>query len=253
MGSEYYENDRVLAEYLLFHYGWREEILPYGFGPESALDFPWRCAEVLLSLLPEDRSSRALDLGCAVGRSSFELARKCREVVAIDASSTFIDAARYLRDAGEYFFRRTDEGELTTPLLARVPDGIYREHVQFEVGDACALREDLGEFDCALLANLLCRLPDPGACLDRMKTLIRPGGVMMITTPGTWSETFTPRDKWLGGLEREGRAVHTEDGLKERLGDAFDLIREGDMAFLIREHARKFQWSVARMTLWRRK
>lgn len=253
MNPDYYESDRILSEYLLFHYGWHEEILPYGFGPVGALDFPWRCAEVLLSVLPDTNDSRALDLGCAVGRSAFELARKCNEVVAIDSSRTFIDAANYLRESGEYFFRRVDEGDLTTPLLAKVPDGIYREHVDFRVGDACHLPDDLGTFDCALLANLLCRLPDPAACLEQMKRLIVPGGYLMITTPGTWSEDFTPKENWLGGHDRDGCPVTTEEGLHHHLNADFELIRSGDMAFLIREHIRKFQWSVARMTLWQRR
>jgi len=248
-----YESDKMLSEYLLFHYGWHEEILPYGFGPAGALDFPWRCAEVLLSVLPDSNDSRALDLGCAVGRSSFELARKCREVIAIDHSRAFIDAAQYLRDHGEYFFRRNDEGACRTPMMARVPNGIYRQHVDFRVGDACHLPDDLGKFDCALLANLLCRLPDPRVCLSRLPDLIRSGGHVMITTPGTWSTEFTPMENWLGGYEREGQPVNTEEGIREILGSDFDLVRSGDMAFLIREHVRKFQWSVARMTLWQKK
>lgn len=36
---------------------------------------------------------RALDVGCAVGRSSFEMARACHEVVGVDFSQKFVDAA----------------------------------------------------------------------------------------------------------------------------------------------------------------
>ena len=35
--------------------------------------------------------------------------------------------------------------------------------------------------------------------------------------------------------------------------EAFDLIAVKDLPFLIREHARKFQWSVAEATIWRRR
>ena len=37
-----YESERLLGEYLLFHYGRPEEILPYPFGPSAALDFAVR-------------------------------------------------------------------------------------------------------------------------------------------------------------------------------------------------------------------
>ena len=38
-----YETDKLLAEYLLFHYGTAEEILPYRDGPREALHYPVRC------------------------------------------------------------------------------------------------------------------------------------------------------------------------------------------------------------------
>jgi len=37
-----YETPRLLDEYLLFHYGSAEEILPHAAGPHEALDFPVR-------------------------------------------------------------------------------------------------------------------------------------------------------------------------------------------------------------------
>src|SRR5438105_11867306 len=96
----YYETERVLSEYLLLHYGAHRQIMPFDFGPVAALDFPMRCvSECLLpSRLPP--AARALDLGCAVGRSTFELARNCVQVVGIDSSPIFIDAACHLQKHG---------------------------------------------------------------------------------------------------------------------------------------------------------
>lgn len=45
-------------------------------------------------------------------------------------------------------------------------------------------------------------------------------------------------------LTRAPRATQTELG--------FTLVEESDMAFLIREHARKFQWGCSHATVWRR-
>ena len=38
-----YESDKLLHEYLLFHYGRAEEVLPWPGGPYAALDYPVRC------------------------------------------------------------------------------------------------------------------------------------------------------------------------------------------------------------------
>ena len=64
-----YESDKLLAEYLLFHYGTEEETLPYAFGPHSALHYATRCVGECLDVSRLRSASRALELGCAVGLS----------------------------------------------------------------------------------------------------------------------------------------------------------------------------------------
>ncbi len=257
-----YETDRLLCEYLLFHYGEPEEVLPWGAGPHAALGFARRVVSETFEEeeRPQQRQQpqqsqqplRALDLGCAVGRSSFELARRCTEVIGIDFSRRFIDAAQMLREAGALGYDRADEGALVTPLTARVPPEIDRMRVRFQTGDAMALPEGLGRFDRVLAANLLCRLPEPRRALESLAGLVNPGGQLVITTPATWMDAFTPRDHWLGGFEREGVRVTTLASLRAALEPAFTLRRTLDLPFLIREHARKFQWSVAQASVWRR-
>ena len=114
MAANPYESAKLLAEYLLFHYGKPEEVLPYPFGPLAALDFAVRIVTetVDFAALPEE--ARALDLGCAVGRSSFELARGCREVLGIDYSESFVRAASALATGGRTRYEPKDEGQLKT-------------------------------------------------------------------------------------------------------------------------------------------
>jgi putative 4-mercaptohistidine N1-methyltranferase len=251
--TPYYETDRAIGEYLLFHYGTREETLPFGFGPAEALQFPVRCVTECLDAGRLPANSRALDLGCAVGRSTFELARHCHEVVGLDFSRRFIAAADHLRQHGSLEFSYADEGEWMSGATARVSPGIDRARVTFEQGDAMDLRAGLGTFDVVLMANLIDRLRDPRRCLERSAALLRPGGQLILTSPYTWLTEYTPRENWLGGLEREGRRVKTADTLREILAADFELAGCRDLPFLIREHARKFQWSVAEATMWTRR
>jgi putative 4-mercaptohistidine N1-methyltranferase len=246
-----YETEKLLSEYLLFHYGTASEIAPPK-GAEYALDYPARCVSECLdvSILPED--ARALDLGCAVGRSTFELARHCESVIGIDFSQRFIEAAEKIRTEEGHPYKRTDEGALTTPLLARHPDVVDPDRVRFEVGDAMNLRADLGDFDVVLAANLLDRLSDPSLFLKRLPSLVKPGGQLILTSPYTWLEEFTPREQWIGGFEYEGMRVPTLVGLRQKLEKDFVLVDIKDLPFVIREHSRKFQFSVAQASLWRR-
>ena len=100
MSENPYESDKLLSEYLLFHYGAPEQVLPHSFGPADALEFPVRCARDCVDAARLPERARALDLGCAVGRSAFELARHCSEVVGIDYSNRFIEVANRLREQG---------------------------------------------------------------------------------------------------------------------------------------------------------
>ncbi len=248
-----YETDRLLAEYLLFHYGTAEEILPYDFGPRNAFAYPVRCVSECLDLTRVPANARALDLGCAVGRATFELGRHCASTIGIDSSRIFIEAATVLQRTGEFHYQRIDEGQLCTPLIARVPAEIKRERVIFKTGDATDLPRDLPAFDVVLMANLIDRLHDPAQCLSRLPSLVKSSGQLIITSPYTWLEEFTPQANWLGGCIREGRALTTLEGLQDRLGESFALVLTKDLPFLIREHARKFQWSVAQATVWIRR
>lgn len=253
MSPNYYESDRGVSEYLLFHYGTAEETLPYPNGPREALFYPVRGVVNCLDTATLPANARALDLGCAVGRSSFELARHCPEVIGIDYSQRFVDVATRLRDQGSINFVFVEEGDITRSAVAVVPTTIDRRRVRFEQGDAQALRAELGSFDVVFAANLIDRLREPLAFLHQLPDLVKPGGQLILTSPYTWLEEYTPRENWLGGHTRNGDPCGTLDGLKENLVQNFALTRTLDLPFLIREHARKFQWSVAQASVWCRK
>lgn len=246
MPDNIYESDRLVREYLLFHYGEPDELLPWKFGPRDALGFARRCVRELIDPSRLPAVARALDIGCAVGGASFELARYCRDVTGIDYSAAFIDAAEKIRTDGALDYRYTVEGERTARAVARAPQCVDGSRIKFAVGDAMALPSDLEQFDVVLAANLLCRLPDPRAFMARLPSLVKKGGQLLLTTPFTWLEEFTPRENWIGG--RDGAA--SADELASFLRPHFKLDLSVELPFLIREHARKFQWSVALGARW---
>ncbi|MEI7910197.1 MAG: methyltransferase domain-containing protein [Verrucomicrobiota bacterium] len=243
--SSIYESEKLLAEYLLFHYGAADEILPPGrnwpAGMAAALDFPSRT----VAHFAARRVARGLDLGCAVGRSSFEMARTCDEVVGIDFSHAFIRAAEALRAGESLDYHRLEEGAQRSELTARLCADTCRSGVRFCQGDAMHLPADLGNFDRVHAANLLCRLTEPQLLLKRLPSLVRAGGQLVLATPCTWLEEFTPPAHW--------PQAGTLAWLKDSLESTFVLEREVEESFLIRETARKFQWSSALVTVWTRK
>lgn len=244
MSANPYKTRKLVSEYLFFHYA--DDIsggLPV---PEAALHFPVRLVRDLLD--PSRPAARALDLGCAVGRSTFELARTIPAVCGIDFSEAFISAARDMKAGRPIACEILLEGERTFSYVPQLPAGVDPARATFEVGDATALRSDLGAFDVVLAANLLCRLPEPKKFLSLLPSLVAPGGQLLLATPFSWLPEFTPRAHWVGGIDEP-----SWDVLRRELEPDFDLQFETDLPFLIREHSRKFQYGISFGTRWIRR
>jgi putative 4-mercaptohistidine N1-methyltranferase len=243
----YYESDRQLSEYAEFHYG--DEC--YGVP-----NFPKALADIAIAAMGSRPAAHALDLGCATGRSSFELARHFERVTGVDFSARFINAGVQLRDAGELRYTRVEEGELVsyqTRTLSGLGLADVADRVEFFQGDACNLKSVHTGYDLILAANLIDRLYEPRAFLDHVHERLNIGGVLMLTSPYTWLEDHTARENWLGGFKKDGENWTTLDALREILAPHFRLMGEPrDVPFVIRETRRKHQHTLAEATLWER-
>eukprot|EP01136_Pigoraptor_vietnamica_P042307 Opistho-1_new@16307 len=254
-----YETDRMVAEYLVLHYGEADVVCPYPFAPKDATEFPRGGVECIERAKAAGIvGGRALDLGCAVGRTSFELARHFEDVVGLDLSHAFISTANALKDKGEMDFEMADEGVLTIPSKAVVPADINRTRVTFIEGDACNIPSSIGKFDIIFAGNLICRVPDPKRFLEALSRFLNPGGLFVITSPYTIMEQFTPKALWFGGYvqrnaDGSSTPVRGRDGIRATLAKEFEFVGERDMPFFIRETSRKNQWTVAHCMVWQRK
>lgn len=70
----------------------------------------------------------------------------------------------------------------------------------------------------------------------------------------SWCFLTSEQAKWLGGYkDKEGKPVNTLDSLKRILGPDFTLMDDRGLPMFIRETARKNQWTVPQLSVWRRK
>ena len=238
-----YETPAELSTYLHFHYPAVADTFPAQFGLDAFTSFNARVLRRFLRA-PADPAARALDLGCAVGGASFELSRCFGEVIGVDLSHAFIEAARRIGATGEHPVSMTTVGGHAEHGMARLPAGARPERVTFIEGDACTEPDGAEPFACVVALNLLCRLPEPRALLRRLPALVQPGGQLILSTPLSWNETFTPRAEW---LDEEPLAR-----LQAELAPHFVLEETDDLPFLLRETERKFHWSVPQCSSWRR-
>lgn len=244
-----YESIKMLNQYLSLHFG-ESDVIPHTNRPDFALDFPRRCAKLLQTSYEKYSSNRdpkistVLDMGCAVGGSTFHLASLgFQKVLGIDYSKTFVDGAKNMRDKGKLTLSEepTDDSIQTHVVVGLTKEeNAARMKTEFQVGDACNLPENLGSFDAILGANLLCRLPDPYAFLKRLPNLVKPGGIVLFISPFSWLSSFTPRSNWIGPVGNSEKELISE---MKSLG--FELQEESNMPLLIKEHRRKYQYIVS--------
>lgn len=246
-----YETDAMVSQYAEFHYG------------PSALNvpnFPKAMADLAIDfhrLHGNGHKARALDLGCATGRATFELAKAFEHVIGVDFSALFIQVGARLQQTGTVRYTLPDEGELVTyheHTLAELDLADTANKVEFWQGDACNLKELFTGFDLVLAANLIDRLYAPRRFLESVASRLNPGGLLVLSSPYTWLEEYTKRSEWIGGFKKDGESYTTLDGLKDILGERFELVDVPQaVPFVIRETRRKHQYTESEVTVWKLK
>ena len=98
-------------------------------------------------------------------------------------------------------------------------------------------------------SNLLCRLPSPRSFLKSVPNFLKPNGVLVLVSPYSWLEEYTPLGEWIGA---DGSSSNSFDILKSIMENEchMKLVHQENVPFLIREHERKFQYGVSDATIW---
>jgi 5-histidylcysteine sulfoxide synthase/putative 4-mercaptohistidine N1-methyltranferase len=246
--SSNYETDIMLSQYAEFHYG--DEYF-------NVVNFPKKLAELAVEMMAGQPMKKALDLGCSVGRASFELARHFDQVTGIDFSARLINLGTQMAEQGVVRYTITDEGELVHYKERRLEQlGLEdtASKVEFLQGDACNLKPMFAGYDLILAANLIDRLYKPAQFLATVHERLNQQGLLVLASPYTWLDEHTEKEHWLGGFKKDGESFTTLDGLKAILEPHFELIRgPEDIPFVIRETSRKFQHTLSEVTVWKRK
>jgi 5-histidylcysteine sulfoxide synthase/putative 4-mercaptohistidine N1-methyltranferase len=245
--GSHYETDKLLSEYAEFHYG--DEY----FG---VANFSKALVETAIENIGDIPRRKALDLGCASGRATFELAQHFDFVTGVDFSARFIGQGVHLSNGETLRYALADEGELVQYKSRSLADlGLQhtKNKVEFFQGDACNLKPQFAGYDFILAANLIDRLYSPAKFLSAVHERLNIGGILMLTSPYTWLTEHTPREEWIGGFKKDGESFTTLDGLKSVLGQHFELQQAPlEVPFVIRETKRKFQHTLSEVTFWKR-
>ena len=246
LNDNVYETDEAIAQYCEFHYG--EE----NFGVKN---FCVNAVELLKPYISNIENKKALDLGCSVGRSTYELANHFDDVVGIDFSANFINVGVKLKKYETLSFNVKKEGDIFEEKSISLKDfnlDEIKEKVSFMQGDACNLKDIYNGYDLIFCSNLIDRLYYPQKFLDDVPNRVNDNGLLVLLSPYTWLEEYTPKENWLGGYIKDNKEISTLDTLKDKL-DGFELLDTIDVPFVIKETNRKYQHTISQMSIWKKK
>lgn len=140
-----------------------------------------------------------LDLGCSVGRATFDAAARLgRPALGVDASVPMLRLARGIAATGRVRYARRRSGLLyeARDFAADLPAGAQ---VDFWAADALRPPFAPGTFAAVLALNVLDCVESPLALLRAARELLRPGGALLLVSPFDWSSAATEPGSWIGG------------------------------------------------------
>lgn len=214
----------------LSSYGW-DHYAEFDPSENPGISKPGMVSRVLqrgMDLLGDLSPNLILDIGCSVGRTSFDLASRYRcPTLGIDMNFSMLRmAAETLRHHVVRYPRR------------RI--GLVYDHREFPVSfeqhdqgdfwacDAIALPFRDHQFDLAVSLNTMDCVQSPMDFLRSLSTSLTDGGKVVLACPYDWTSSVTPIEGWLGGHSQRGPDQGAAEPVLRRLLDPqFEHAIEG--------------------------
>lgn len=198
-GTDFNTARHQLSTYAWDHYG---EFAPAEVRAAEAGCAPGNVLAILgagLGLLPAAVRAPVLDIGCAAGRTTFELAARGGGLaLGIDVGIRLLRAAQRLLRTGSITFPLKSGG--LTYQRHEFPVSLpHPERVDFWACDALAPPFADATFQFASALNVFDVINSPRGLLVAMQNVLAPGGHAVLSSPYDWSLPV-PVAQWSGGL-----------------------------------------------------
>jgi SAM-dependent methyltransferase len=209
------------------------------------------------------RRGPALDVGCAVGRLAFELAKTHDRVIGVDTSIAFIREARQILAGKRLDFDLVIEGRLTESRSCSF-EGWDFAGVEFIVADALALPFRSRGFATVAALNILEKVPDPLQHLKEVNRMLAPeAATFLFSDPFSWDPAVSPPHTWLcgngdgnGNQHYSPRGIDTLRRMFKGEFDVFapplDIVADGEVAWKIRKTTHLWEHITSQFLVGRR-
>lgn len=246
INDDRYETDADVVPYMESHYGPEE--------PAQG-NYAEKLAQFCLDWMSQRKRHRAVEVGCRVGRTTFELSAGFDSVLGLDPTARNLRIGVEMVDKGYTQWEIPREGQLKHFRQAHLKDlGLdhLRQKVEFMQADLANMKRLYTGYDLILINGLLERSYHPARFLESVHERLNQGGLLIIATSEDWDEAHTKVENWLGGFkDATGENVTTMDTLQRLLNPRFDLLESGvTLAHELRHHDRRFETLLMHLSVW---
>lgn len=221
LNKNFYESDESISSYCDLYYGKDNLYTNY--------------VDLLRPYLKDLKNSKALDLGCCVGRTSFELAKIYDEVLGIDFSANYINIGVKLKlyDFVNYKIKKEDKTFEERAISLKDFDlEKVKDKVSFMQGDACNLKEIYKDFDLIFYSSLIDKLYYPKKFLEDVSRRINKNGFFVFLSSHNWFNEYINENNLF--LE-------------------FELLDKIEVSSFIKMKNKNYENKTLLMSIWRKK
>ena len=228
--------------------------------------FPNSIARILgkgISLVGGIPDGPVLDLGCSVGRTTFELAGNSNDLVlGIDLNFSMLQMAGGIMNSRTAIYGRRQGGIVFERRNFPV-DFPRMEAVDFWACDVTNLPFADATMALGTSLNLIDCVSSPYDHLRELTRILKPGGSALLSTPYDWSAYATSVESWIGGhsqrANNQGRSMEIlrslfADGGHPHAMEGLSLAAEEDnIPWTLRLHDRSFMTYFVHLMVGRKK
>jgi len=196
-GSPFNLNRQHLSSYGFDHYG--------DFDPEEPVNPAMPPGTVLNTIKKANKLYNGrpkgiiIDMGCSVGRTTFELSEKYDQpVIGVDLNFGMLKSAAKILTQGLFAYPKRRTGVVFENKCFGV-DFKKKQNIDFWACDAMNLPFRDRTFSFAFSFNLLDCVSDPLMLLMETGRIMKKSSHVILTSPYDWSENATSFEGWIGG------------------------------------------------------
>lgn len=237
---EHLEDRQKLGTYMDAHYGVKEP--PQSIGSINGKDF-WENIVSLLSTGINNSTEVSLDIGCSVGRGTFELGKVSDFAVGIDINYQMVAVAAEIQRQHNFAYEHKTHGRFFKKIQSNYEPS---DNILFLVADAMDPPFKAATFDLIAAFNVIDNVKYPLTLLGQIDALLRQNGILLLSSPYEWRKDICEMNEWLENANLDSpeflRNV-LKGALVQDMNLHYEIMHEEhDVPWVLRHHKR--YWSM---------